>query len=269
MGVRIVVAVVLTALLLAVLYFGGIVQGIIFTAAALLCVYEAHKMFIQAQRKPFIIPAYIFAALYWIAQEYVGLWLLVLIWFFCLLAVMIERVCNPMRTAEDAMTGITVLVWPLACITTLMLLGEISVRSMALTGVILAFAAPLLGDTFAYFIGVFFGKHKLCPAISEKKTIEGSCAYVVGSVVAGLLLFWLQDLWQGTVPLLAILALAFICGFVGQLGDLFASTWKRWAGIKDFGALFPGHGGMLDRIDSVLMCAPIIFSYFCLISGAF
>ncbi len=144
----------------------------------------------------------------------------------------------------------------------LMLIGEMPDRAVALTGLVLAFAAPLLGDTCAYFIGVFWGKHKLCPNISEKKTIEGSCAYVGGAVLAGVAVYFAQLIWKGATSFVPLMILALLCGFIGQVGDLFASTWKRWARIKDYGTLLPGHGGVLDRIDSVLLCAPFIFFYF-------
>ena len=105
------------------------------------------------------------------------------------------------------------------------------------------------------------GKRKLCPEISPHKTVEGS----YGSFFVGLLgrfaCFLLQFIWGLRLPILPMLLVGIICGGVGQIGDLFASVIKRWAGAKDYGNIFPGHGGVIDRLDSVLMCAPVVLCY--------
>ena len=131
------------------------------------------------------------------------------------------------------------------------------------------FACPLIGDTIAYFIGSFFGKRKLCEHISPNKTVAGSVGGLLGGAIAGLILFYMQPvmgmLWNELpiqLPLAALVVIGLLCGALGQVGDLFASCIKRWCGIKDFGSIFPGHGGMMDRIDSVLICAPIVFLFF-------
>jgi phosphatidate cytidylyltransferase len=124
-----------------------------------------------------------------------------------------------------------------------------------------------LGDTLAYFVGGAIGRHKLCPAISPNKTLEGSVASVIGSVGGGALVYALQPVWGGHFPLAALLALGAVCGGLGQAGDLFASLIKRWAGLKDFGALIPGHGGVMDRLDSMLFCAPAVYYCFYFVAG--
>ena len=135
------------------------------------------------------------------------------------------------------------------------------------------FACPLVGDTCAYFIGMLFGKKKLCPEISPKKTIAGSIGGAIGGVLGGLGVYYAQLLWDVHEGLIPLLLLGLLCGLLGQIGDLFASSIKRYAGIKDFGSIFPGHGGMLDRVDSVLICAPMVFMFFyklnSVISGVF
>lgn len=122
----------------------------------------------------------------------------------------------------------------------------------------------MLGDTAAYFIGSALGKHKLCPHISPKKTVEGSVGGFFGGALGGLLAYavgrYVPGVDWGLLPALGqALVLGLICGGIGQIGDLFASTIKRWAGIKDYGKIFPGHGGMMDRLDSVLMCGPVVY----------
>lgn len=112
-------------------------------------------------------------------------------------------------------------------------------------------------DTFAYIFGNLFGKKKLCPKISPNKTIEGSIGGIFGSLVLTLFFVYYFDLNNFVnYSLLAIIA-----SITSQLGDLVASKIKRMAKIKDYGKLFPGHGGVLDRFDSIILTAPIIYYY--------
>lgn len=117
-------------------------------------------------------------------------------------------------------------------------------------------------DTFAYFTGRWFGKHKLCE-ISPKKTIEGSIGGVIGAVILVLIhTAVLNNFYGMNINYLIVLCIGIILSLLGQIGDLAASTIKRYAEIKDYGNLLPGHGGMLDRIDSIIFIAP--FAYFLL-----
>jgi phosphatidate cytidylyltransferase len=117
-------------------------------------------------------------------------------------------------------------------------------------------------DIFAYFTGRAIGKHKLAPLLSPKKTIEGSVGGVVGSVVVcGL--FGYFAIPEFFVHCVVIGALG---GVASQFGDLTASAIKRRLGIKDYGALIPGHGGLLDRIDSILFTAPLVYLYLSAVS---
>ena len=87
-------------------------------------------------------------------------------------------------------------------------------------------------------------------------------AGLFGSLVGGLLVYFLQGIWGLAIPYWHLLLVSTGCGVLGQLGDLYASKIKRWAGVKDYGTLFPGHGGVMDRADSALMCAPLVLIYF-------
>ena len=121
----------------------------------------------------------------------------------------------------------------------------------------LVFITAFCTDIFAYFCGLFLGKHKLCPKISPKKTVEGSVGGVLGSVLVSVLFVW--RLCPEHVAGGAVMGL--VGSLVAQCGDLIASSFKRKMGIKDFGNLIPGHGGILDRFDSVVMTAPFIYYY--------
>jgi phosphatidate cytidylyltransferase len=114
------------------------------------------------------------------------------------------------------------------------------------------------GDTGAYYAGRGFGRHKLAPLISPKKTIEGALGGLAGNTIAALLA---SRLILKQPPTADLLVLAWILGLVSQMGDLAESALKRGAGVKDSSNILPGHGGMLDRIDGVLFAAPILFCY--------
>ena len=120
---------------------------------------------------------------------------------------------------------------------------------------ILSFAC----DTFAYFAGLCFGKHKLAPKVSPKKTIEGSIGGTCGNVVCGLIFAYAMERLLGAgIGYGAMIILALCCAVVAQVGDLSFSLIKREFGVKDYGKLFLEHGGVLDRFDSVLFVAPVI-----------
>lgn len=110
-------------------------------------------------------------------------------------------------------------------------------------------------DTFAYFAGNLFGKNKLCPKISPNKTIEGS----IGGIVGSLLLSILFSIYTDINPLWKVAILSIITSIVSQIGDLVASKIKRETRIKDFGDIIPGHGGIIDRFDSIILTAPVIY----------
>jgi phosphatidate cytidylyltransferase len=116
----------------------------------------------------------------------------------------------------------------------------------------------LASDTFAYFIGKTWGKHQLSPTISPKKTQEGALGGILGSIIISILFVWLFNLPinYGYAIILAIMVSIF-----GQIGDLFESLFKRNMGIKDSGNSLPGHGGFLDRMDSLAFAGVIVYYY--------
>lgn len=115
-------------------------------------------------------------------------------------------------------------------------------------------------DTGAYFTGVTIGKHKLCPKISPKKTVEGALGGIISSMIVTVIL----SLCFSKPMLVPILLTIPFC-ILGMIGDLFASAIKRSVDLKDYGNLIPGHGGILDRVDSIIMIAPLL--YFCTLIG--
>ena len=111
------------------------------------------------------------------------------------------------------------------------------------------------GDTFAYFIGRYLGRLPMAPALSPRKTWEGALANMAGSLLVGM--FFARWMHAEAWTWLVIAALANVAG---QMGDLLKSAYKRGAGVKDSGSLLPGHGGVLDRIDSLILAAPTVWA---------
>ncbi|GAA0723006.1 phosphatidate cytidylyltransferase [Clostridium malenominatum] len=131
----------------------------------------------------------------------------------------------------------------------------------------LIFLSSWVCDTAAYYAGKFFGKNKLCPIISPKKTVEGAIGGLLGSSLAcGLFGVYLKG--QGVpIPIIHFFLIGGISGVLVQFGDLVASSIKRYLGVKDYSNLIPGHGGILDRFDSILFASVVIYYYLTIIIG--
>lgn len=125
---------------------------------------------------------------------------------------------------------------------------------------LLAFIVPWVCDAMAYFVGVFFGKHKMIPDVSPKKTVEGAVGGIVGGVLITVIFGIVMQFGFGMdthYPMLIVLAL--VGCLVSQWGDLIASLLKREYGVKDYGKLFPGHGGVMDRFDSIIAVSTFMY----------
>ena len=124
--------------------------------------------------------------------------------------------------------------------------------------ILLLVSVTWLGETAAYLVGSTMGRHKLAPAISPRKTVEGALAQLVMSVLAAL---GARATFFPALSLENAIVVGLLLGVVGQAGDLLESAIKRSVGTKDTGRLIPGHGGMLDRVDSLLVNTPVLFYY--------
>ena len=172
------------------------------------------------------------------------------------------------RSPAEIFTRHSRLVWGVSYIVFLYplvyLLGEIGLGAgeelpSGGDSLLFLFAVLWVGDTAAMGIGGVFGKHKLAPTVSPNKTVEGFIGGLAGGLAVGvLMIFWKFS----SVPWYHVLLIALGCSFVGQIGDLVESMWKRSVGIKDSSAIIPGHGGVLDRFDSLLFAAPFMYVYF-------
>lgn len=129
--------------------------------------------------------------------------------------------------------------------------------------ILLAMFSAWMTDTMAYFSGKFLGRHKLCPNVSPNKTIEGAVGGVIGNVIASTVMFFIFDKFFFTMHTFVwwqIIIISAVLSVISMFGDLSASLIKRNNGIKDFGNIFPGHGGVMDRIDSCLFVLPALWT---------
>ena len=179
-------------------------------------------------------------------------WIAVVILTLVIL-VMVMRVENLAHALPRAALLLTGIVYVFGCWRCARPLRELSPHWL-----MYGLALNWVGDIGAYYVGRPFGKHKLAPRVSPNKSWEGSIASVVTSVLVGTL--YLQR-FLPSVPLWQAIALTVAANIAGQLGDLAESAMKRGADVKDSGAILPGHGGFLDRVDSTLFALPVIYAY--------
>lgn len=245
--------------LLAVLYFGGYVLLAACFIIGAMAVREFYQGFEAMGIRPCYNAAYLAILGLYAINMFTKDYHWYMAWFFgCVLISLLYLFRIEKRKLEDSLatiTGIFYVVFFSYHVVLVEQTGEYSILVWLI--VLTAFGT----DIMAYFSGVFLGKHKLCPKISPKKTIEGSIGGILGSVIlCGIFSYFL-------IPRLLVhcLVIGFLGGIVSQFGDLTASIFKRKMGIKDYGNLIPGHGGILDRFDSVLFTAPMVYYYIILI----
>jgi phosphatidate cytidylyltransferase len=187
---------------------------------------------------------------------------LVLFVFVVGLAVSVFASRRPLKAALGdigaSATGLVFIALPLSTIVRLDAVEAIGNRLLLFT-----LALVWAGDTMAYLVGRYMGHLQMAPELSKHKTWEGAAANLVGSLAVGAIFAgWLSvDPWQ-------CLFMAGLANIAGQVGDLLESAYKRSAGVKDAGALLPGHGGVLDRIDALILAAPVVWYYFSLVLGS-
>ncbi|MBE5800939.1 MAG: hypothetical protein E7319_01490 [Clostridiales bacterium] len=174
-----------------------------------------------------------------------------------------------MRRKEPELLDVLVSVMPMITVVLpamcLMNVLDTQPHSLQLTLLIMVFGIAVGGDTFAYFVGSAVGGPKLCPSISPNKTIAGSLGGLAGSVLVAFAIGRIAaaaapDAVMHT-PVWGDLLVGLIGGCAAQIGDLFASMVKRHCKVKDFGTIFPGHGGMMDRLDSIFFTAIVVYCY--------
>ena len=259
---RIISAIVMIMLVLAALIIGSWALVGLAILASLLMMLDVSRAFKSGGYNVnvilmLVITALIFPAVWFL--DAVG-YIVLCAAAFCALATHV--IFEKHHDFKNALASLFMLVYPLLPATLFVLLSIYDVKNNVITGKILltsAAACACISDASAYFSGKFFGKKKLCPAISPKKTIAGSIAAVLGGGVCGVALYFIFTSIQ--IPFVIWLLIGVACGILSQIGDLFASLLKRFCGVKDYGNYIPGHGGAMDRMDSIIPCTIFVIAF--------
>ncbi len=264
--IRIISGAACAVLVLLLIFTPYYVFHIAVAAAGLVALYELYRTFDQTKKWQLMVLGYVFGVLFLMIPVLPGTISTEMMLFLLVVYLMLLSICSVVFHETIKFSDVSRAFFSLVYgVLFIMHLSYIRMMDNGRLLVVLAFLGAWLPDTFAYFAGRFFGKHKLIPQVSPKKTIEGSVGAVLGAVITfavyGLILQFGFD-YRVNYLWLSLLSLA--CGVVSQFGDLSASVIKRECGKKDFGNLIPGHGGMLDRIDSLVFIAPLVY-YFLLI----
>lgn len=257
---RIMVALVGIPLLIVILFFSPvIVLTVAFSALCAIAAYELLGATQAVHNRRLVVYAALFSALvplwYYFGCRIVGavggVFVLMLLLFGEAIA---SR--QTMQVEEMAMTVFAALVVP-SMLSVFVLMADLEHARLYM---FLPFVCAFTSDAFALFAGMRFGKHKLAPHLSPKKTVEGSVGGFLGAALCCVLYGLVIGKVLGHAPVYWVLALYGLLGsLVSQMGDLSFSYIKRQYGIKDYGHLFREHGGVLDRFDSVTFCAPLTY----------
>ena len=258
MKTRIISGIFLILILIAVLLLGGYVLFFTLLGVSLIGMYELFRVFGFEKKAPAII-AYIVAVIYYLNLKFEFLpgYRILIIGF--IIALMVSYVVSyPKLSATQMMAAFFGFFYVSMMLSFIYLTRELP---NGIFLVWLIFICSWVADTCAYFVGSKFGKKKIAPVLSPKKSLEGAIGGIVGAGVLGVVFGIVFKGALGiTPPQIALLGV--ICaagGFFSIFGDLAASAIKRNFDIKDYGKLIPGHGGILDRFDSVIIISPVVY----------
>lgn len=254
---RIITSIVALAILFPILWFSDTVVfciaiGIISTIS----MFEMFRCMGKHRSLEICVPLYIFSAVSPFLMRYINLRNFVLVSFICaalyLLYLFTLIVCSHGKiTFEDGAAIFTASLYIITSYNSIIYLRDFDNNGQYIY--LLIFIGAWITDTFAYFTGYFFGKHKLIPDVSPKKTVEGSIGGIIFCSLFFVLYGVIVDKFFGqNANVVFLLISGIIISVISQIGDLIMSVIKRHYGIKDYGKIFPGHGGMLDRFDSIL-----------------
>jgi len=261
LGTRVVSAIIAILLLILVFSLGGWLIDLVLVIVALIGMREIYKAFNNKGVHPQKLAGYLFVILFYIQHNlFEGNFdfFYFLITVILLLSIMVFK---PTVNLVDIAVTILGIFYPGILLSIVGLMKENDLIHPYYL-LYLSLTAAYGTDTFAYFVGSFLGKRKLCPSISPNKTIEGSIGGLVGGTILIILLgFILNWVYNTNVHLIHFAMIGLLGGIFSQIGDLTASTIKRYCNVKDFGNLLPGHGGILDRIDSLLFVLPVVYVY--------
>lgn len=251
-------------LVIALLFMNTIVLNIMISIISILSVYEVLKAANCIKFRLMSGISLFLAGIIPLIQvlEIKDIGMLLFSYIFMLFAILIYQHKNIRVEQVGLIFSITVL---LPCAFSNIVFIRDRFPSEAILYILLGCGCGWLTDSGAYFSGKFFGKRKLAPLISPKKTVEGAIGGVIICVIFSIILAFVSGLitqylgYSMTINYLFLIIVTIICSIVGMFGDLSASIIKRQFNIKDFGSIMPGHGGILDRFDSVMFAVPVFY----------
>lgn len=262
---RIITGSVLSAGAVLLVYFGGVTFAIVAIFCFCLCLSEEFKALTAAGHRPIAGPTWLAMGVSIPLALIVGAKVVIPILLGASVMIVSCVLFRDEPRLEDALMSVLPLysiVLPGLCLVSISQVEPLSVQRVMIA---LLIAVPIAGDTMAYFVGSAVGGPKMCPQVSPKKTWSGAAAGLVGSALAAVIIrlgaSWMCAPTTVLPTWLACLMIGLLGGVAGQIGDLFASLIKRHCEIKDFSNIFPGHGGMMDRLDSILFMSLVLFAY--------
>ena len=270
---RRITGIVIAVVMVALWFFQGWPLRVGLVALMVMAMWEMYGAFVVRGARPIRWVGMTYAALALPVYIFLGISALnPLTTLFCILA-LAGVILRGRIDFDSAVATLFPLFYPGMLITMLFPLQDLQPMLLARVATALMLLIPLMTDLFAYEFGTHFGRHKLSPALSPNKSVEGSVAGLIAASAfavlvplgATLLTEWVpffQPYAAKLPPLWAFAILGLVGSVAAQIGDLTASMVKRYCGIKDYGAIFPGHGGMLDRMDSVLFTGVILYVFF-------
>ncbi len=260
MKVRIITGLCMAAVMIPVLLFSQyVIYPIFLSALCLMATFEMLKVFKKERRPEIAIPSFLLAIAFPLIpyfsmrsanplRGFVAMVLCIFIYMMYLFSMCVAH--KGRMLLVEVFSTFTTVTYILVGFSALSILRYLEFGEY---GFLLAFFTAWGCDIFAYFVGTFIGKHKLIVEVSPKKTEEGAIGGVVCTFAVIMLYGYLVDvITQAEVNYLALAVLGLVLPVISQIGDLFASLIKREAGIKDYSRLFPGHGGVMDRFDSII-----------------
>ncbi len=239
-----------------------IVIDLCLTVIACMCVTEGLSAKKSNKKVTIVVPCVVFTSIFIMFYYIAPLWPVLV--FLLILSLFMSMIINHENLVfHDLAHALTITTLCTLGIWSMVYLFDQTKNIVGIFYVVTALATPWLSDAAAYFGGSLFGKRKLCPKISPKKTVEGAVSGVVIGTLLSLLVgvifeaFFFEN--GETVNYIYLAVFSFLGALSSIVGDLSFSLIKRSCGVKDYGSLMPGHGGMLDRFDSVIFTAPVLF----------
>lgn len=230
---------------------------------ALISEYEMINTIRQTGKDVYEIQLYIFTVLLIPSYLLLGLFGFLLLSMLFIMLLLVQMIFEKKDRILKAANSLFIFIYPqffYVFLVALVTSGSVSLMRLKL---LITFCAAITSDSFALFVGKLFGKNKLCPTISPKKTIEGAIGGIVSGYAIVLALGYIANRYFNTnISYIHFVILGAILPALSQIGDLVASAFKRECGVKDFGTIMPGHGGIMDRLDSSLFIAPVVYFYF-------